>query len=159
MKLGVLVLPTNDQVEAPTIMRALDPEVKDALWTAFEARLPERVDRHPLGCHRARASDRDCFEVMVVRLATGCSREDAERLRGNKVSDTTVRSRRDEWIAAGVFDGLTEEALSMLRAHAYAGCARRDVAGELRFRGDRHVDVVLRSSLACARIGHAYALH
>jgi transposase len=93
-------------------MRALDPEVKDALWTAFEARLPERVDRHPLGCHRARASDRDCFEVMVVRLATGCSWEDAERLTGNKVSDTTVRSRRDEWIAAGVLEGLTEEALS-----------------------------------------------
>ncbi len=43
--------------------------------------------------------------------------------------------------------------------HAYAVCARRDVAGELRFRGDRHVDVVLRVSLACARIGHAYALH
>ena len=27
------------------------------------------------------------------------------------------------------------------------------------FRGDRHVDVVLGVSLACARIGHAYALH
>ena len=47
----------------------------------------------------------------------------------------------------------------MLRTHAYAGCARRDVAGELRFRGDRHVDVVLRGSFAYARIGHAYALH
>lgn len=112
MKLGVLIQPPNDQVEAPYIMRALDPEVKDALWKAIEPRLPKRVDCHPLGCHRARASDRDCFEVMVVRLATGCSWEDAERLTGNKVSDTTVRARRDEWIAAGVFDGLTEEALS-----------------------------------------------
>jgi Transposase DDE domain len=47
---------------------------------------------------------------MLVRLTTGCSWEDAERLCGNKVSDTTVRGRRDEWIAAGVFTQLTEEA-------------------------------------------------
>jgi transposase len=70
------------------------------------------IDNHPLRCHRARASDKDCFEVIVVRLATGCSWEDAERLTGNKVSDTTARARRDEWIAAGVFAALSEEALS-----------------------------------------------
>jgi transposase len=93
-------------------MRALDPEVKDAIWAAFEPRIPRPIDNHPLGCHRARASDRDCFEVIVVRLATGCSWEDAERLGGNKVSDTTARARRDEWIAAGVFDTLNQEALS-----------------------------------------------
>ena len=102
----------NDQVEAPYIMRALDPEVKDAIWAAFEARLPHRAERHPLGCHRPRSSDRDCFELIVVRLATGCSWEDAERLTANKVSDTTARARRrDEWIAAGIFDALSEEAL------------------------------------------------
>jgi transposase len=38
--------------------------------------------------------------------------EDAERLCGNKVSDTTVRSRRDEWIAAGVFDRVVNEAIA-----------------------------------------------
>ena len=31
---------------------------------------------------------------------------------GNKVSDTTVRERRDEWIAAGVFDAIANEAIS-----------------------------------------------
>jgi transposase len=93
-------------------MRALDPEVKDAIWTAFEPRIPRPIDNHPLGCHRARAADRDCFEVIVVRLATGCSWEDAERLMGNKVSDTTARARRDEWIAAGIFEALNQEALS-----------------------------------------------
>jgi transposase len=51
---------------------------------------------------------------MLVRLVTGCSWEDAERLCGHKVSDTTMRARRDEWIAAGVFDALEREAL-----HAY----------------------------------------
>jgi len=107
----VLSQPPNDQVEALYIMRALDPEVKDAIWAALEARLPPRAERHPLGCHRPRCSDRDCFELIVVRLATGCSWEDAERLTGHKVSDTTARARRDEWIAAGIFDALSEEAL------------------------------------------------
>jgi transposase len=44
-------------------------------------------------------------------LATGCSWEDAERLCG-KVSDTTVRERRDDWIAAGVFDRIANEAIA-----------------------------------------------
>jgi transposase len=48
---------------------------------------------------------------MLVRLATGCSFEDAERLCGNRVSDTTVRARRDEWIEAGVFDAVVAEAI------------------------------------------------
>jgi transposase len=92
-------------------MRALDPEVFDTVFAAIEALLPVHAETHPLGCHRPRAADRDCFEVVVVRLVTGCSFEDAERLCGNKVSDTTVRARRDEWIAAGVFDRIAEEAI------------------------------------------------
>ena len=72
-------------------MRALDPEVVDAVWAAIEPLLPVRVDTHPLGCHRQRSRTAICFEVMLVRLVTGCSWEDAERLCGNKVSDTTVR--------------------------------------------------------------------
>ncbi len=93
-------------------MRAFDPEVVDAIWAAIEQLVPVPVDDHPLGCHRPRRSDRDCFEVMLVRLATGCSWEDAERLCANKVSDTTVRQRRDEWLAAGVFDAIAQEAMS-----------------------------------------------
>ena len=92
-------------------MRALDPEVKDAIWHAIEPLVPVSSDTHPLGCHRPRTSDRDCFEVMLVRLVTGCSWEDAERLCAKKVSDTTVRGRRDEWIAAGVFDNIAAEAI------------------------------------------------
>ncbi len=92
-------------------MRALDPEVFDAVWAAVEPLLPIHEDRHPPGCHRRRTSDRECFRVMVVRLATGCSFEDAERLCSNVVSDTTVRARRDEWEAARVFDLIVEEAI------------------------------------------------
>ena len=93
-------------------MRALDPEVFDAIWSAVEGLLPVHDDHHPLGCHRRRASDRLCFEAMLVRLVTGCSWVDAERLTGSRVSDTTVRARRDEWIDADVFDRLVDEALA-----------------------------------------------
>ena len=70
------------------------------------------VETHPLGCHRPRLADRDCFEVIVVRLVTGCSWTDAERLCANKVSDTTARDRRDNWITAGVFDAIANEAIA-----------------------------------------------
>ena len=93
-------------------MRAFDPEVVNALWSAIEPLIPVRQDHHPLGCHRPRKSDRDCFEVMLVRLVTGCSWVDAERLTKGVVSDTTARQRRDEWVAAGVFDAIGEEAIS-----------------------------------------------
>lgn len=93
-------------------MRAFDPEVMDIVWEAVEALIPVPRDDHPLGCHRPRASDRACFEVILTRTATGCSFEDAERLCGNVVSDTTVRPRRNEWVAAGVFDKLVAESIN-----------------------------------------------
>lgn len=94
-------------------MRALDPAVFEAVWTAVAGLLPPPAPcTHPLGCHRQRASDRDCFRGIVIRLITGCSWETAEQLLDHRVSDTTLRARRDEWIAAGVFDQLVTEALA-----------------------------------------------
>jgi transposase len=93
-------------------MRALDPEVFDAIWSAVEPLVPIPIERHPLGCHRRRASNAACFMVIYVRLVTGCSWEDAERLCGAVVSDTTARARRDEWVAAGVFDAIAAEAIA-----------------------------------------------
>lgn len=94
-------------------MRALDPEVVDAVWAAVEPLLPVLpVDGHPLGCHRARIADRVCFEGILIRLVTGCAWVDVERLMGGRVSDTTLRDRRDEWIEAGVFDRLADEAVA-----------------------------------------------
>ena len=107
-------------------MRAFDPEVVDAIWAAIEPLVPVPIDRHPLGCHRPRTPDRDCFTVMLVRLTTGSSWEDAERLCANKVSDTTVRDRRDEWIAAGVFDAIANEAIAAY--DRVIGLDLRDVA-------------------------------
>ena len=93
-------------------MRALEPEVFDALWGAVEPLVPVPVDNHPTGGHRRRIPDRIVFWGMLVRLVTGCSWVTAERLVGGAVSDTTMRARRDEWVAAGVFDDIESEALA-----------------------------------------------
>lgn len=92
-------------------MLALDPRVVEATWAAVEPLLPPRPpDNHPLGCHRRRIPDRDCFEAILFRLVTGCSWDVAGRL--GKGGETTLRNRRDEWIAAGVFAALAEQALA-----------------------------------------------
>ncbi|MDE0353879.1 MAG: IS5 family transposase [bacterium] len=93
-------------------MRALDPEVIDAVWAACERLIPEAVSDHPLGCHRRRIPDEVCFRGVLIRLVVGCSWEDTERLLGGVVSDTTLRTRRDERVRAGVFEALEAEALA-----------------------------------------------
>ncbi|MHB1910633.1 MAG: IS5 family transposase [Acidimicrobiales bacterium] len=92
-------------------MRALEPEVFDAVWEEVEPLLPAPTDDHPLGCHRRRVPDKTCLFAMLVRLVTGCSWVDAEALTGGVVSDTTLRARRNEWVDAGVFSALVEVAL------------------------------------------------
>lgn len=92
-------------------MLALYPRVVDAVWVAVSALIPPHRSRvHPLGCHRPRIADRVCFEGILIRLVTGCSWDVAGRL--SRTSESTLRRRRDEWIAAGVFARLVEEALA-----------------------------------------------
>ena len=67
-----------------------------------------------------------CFVGIVTRLVTGCSWVTAERLLGGRVSDTTLRARRDEWIEAGVFDALGTEAIAAY--DRIVGLDRMDVA-------------------------------
>jgi len=71
----------------------------EPIWEQFAALLPERHDRHPLGCHRPRISDRMVFELLVNVLVLGAG----YRRHGDRhCSATTLRRRRDEWIKAGV---------------------------------------------------------
>jgi transposase len=102
----------DDLVEDPIIMRALEPEVADVVWRVVEPLLPSQVQRRPLGCHRPRVPDRLCFRGILIRLVTGASWVDIEAILNHRVSDTTLRARRDEWIDAGVFESLKAEALA-----------------------------------------------
>ena len=86
-------------------MRGLEAEVVDAVWAATSRCCPPSPE-HPLGCHRPRVPDRLCFWGILIRLTTGASWVDIEAILEHRVSDTTLRARRDEWIAAGVFDQL-----------------------------------------------------
>ena len=96
--------------------------------------------------------------ALLGPSVAGCRKAPATSSSGSSRSFAYAQ-RCDQRVRAGArvedpsFSGVFLGALSTLNTHAYAGCARRDVAGELLFRGDRHVDVVLRVSLACARIG------
>lgn len=93
-------------------MRALEPDVVDAVWQVVEPLLPQPASTHPLGCHRRRAPDRLCFWGLLIRLVTGASWVDVEAILGRQVSDTTLRARRDEWIDAGVFDQVKDHAIA-----------------------------------------------
>jgi hypothetical protein len=92
-------------------MLALHPRVVDVIWEAVGPLIPVHVPRrHPLGCHRRRIPDRVCFEGILRRLMTGCSWDVAGRISG--AGETTLRRRRDEWTAAGVFEASRDEALA-----------------------------------------------
>ncbi len=82
-------------------MPAVPSCIFDALREEFLALLPERVDEHPLGCHRQRIDDAIVFGKLVEALVFGAG---YERLANASCSATTMRRRRDEWIRLGVWD-------------------------------------------------------
>jgi transposase len=111
-------------------MLALSPAVVEAVWQAFAAYLPKHAEKpHPLGCHRRRVADRDCFEAILFRLVTGCSWDVAGRL--GKGGETTLRRRRDEWIKAGVFAVLVTEALRSYDRVIGIDCSEVAIDGSL----------------------------
>jgi transposase len=79
------------------------------LWDQFHALLPERIDSHPLGCHRPRVPDQVVFDKLLQVLVFGCG---YERVADQTCPARTLRRRRDEWIAAGIHDRLHQLALT-----------------------------------------------
>ena len=75
----------------------------DPVRAAFLASLPLRVDGHRLGGHNPRIADAVVFDKIVLKLVSGMG---YERVADESCSATTIRRRRDEWIKAGVMDGL-----------------------------------------------------
>jgi transposase len=111
------------------MMRALEPETLDLLVRVFEERLPPPPTHRYGGC-RKRIPNRVCFMGLFIRFVTGCAWETAEHILRSigeiEVSDTTLRSRRSEWVQAGVFDQLMEDCLAWY--HEHVGIEMGDVA-------------------------------
>ena len=93
------------------MMRAFELEVRDAVWQAVQGLIGDRSVLSPRG--RPRVPDFACFTGIYLRLVTGLSWTTIEWMltfMGLRVSDTTLRARRDEWIQAGVFDQIVTQA-------------------------------------------------
>ena len=86
-------------------MPALPSSVIEPVWDQFAALLPDRGVVHPLGCHRPRIPDRVVFDKLVQVLVFGVA---YTKIADTTCSATTIRDRRDEWIAAGVFEALEQ---------------------------------------------------
>ena len=80
-------------------MPALPSSILEPLWVQVAALLPVRQVHHPLGCHRPRIPDRVIFDKLVQILVFGCG---YRRIADRTCSATTLRRRRDEWIALGL---------------------------------------------------------
>jgi transposase len=93
------------------MMYALEPRVHDPIFALIEDLIPAPSD-HPLGCHRPRVPNRVIFRGLLFRLITGSSWETIEALLDYAVSDTTLRTRRDEWMNSGLFQKLLVHALA-----------------------------------------------
>lgn len=84
--------------------------ISDTLWARLEPLLPVHVPKpHPLGRHRRRIADRDVLNGIFFVLRTGCQWKalDATGL----CKGSTAHSRFQQWVQAGVFARLWDEAL------------------------------------------------
>jgi transposase len=87
------------------LVPALPSSVIEPLWDQFAALIPEHVDTHPLGCHNPRLPDRVVFDKLIQVLVLGAA---YEKIADSTCSATTIRTRRDEWITAGIFAELEQ---------------------------------------------------
>jgi len=84
-------------------MPALQSFLIEPLWGEFSTLLPDKRPSHPLIGHRPRIPDRIVFEKLVQVLVFGAA---YWRIADTSCSETTLRRRRDEWIALGVMQEL-----------------------------------------------------
>jgi len=92
-------------------MPVLPASLVEPLWVQVSALLPEHprvVPTHPLGCHRARVSDRLVFEHVLAALIHGSG---YERIASTGCSDRTIRRRLREWAEVGLAEEVHRLAL------------------------------------------------
>jgi hypothetical protein len=78
---------------------------------------------HPLGCHRCRIPEQVVFGKLVQILVFGCA---YRRIADEECSATTLRDRRDEWIACGAMETL--RAIALEAYDRFIGLELADVA-------------------------------
>ncbi|WP_409025055.1 IS5 family transposase [Hymenobacter sp.] len=84
--------------------------ISDTLWARLAPLLPVHVPKaHPLGRHRRRIAAREALTAIFFVLRTGCQWKalDATGL----CKGSTAHSRFQQWVQAGVFARLWDEAL------------------------------------------------
>lgn len=86
-------------------MPAVPSFLIEPIWEQFRVLIPVPVDTHPLGCHRRKIPDRIIFDKLVQVLVLGCA---YAKISDSTCSATTLRTRRDEWIHAGIFARLEQ---------------------------------------------------
>ena len=86
-------------------MPALPSFIIDPIWCQFTTLIPPVIDTHPLRCHRPRIPDRIIFDKLIQVLVLGAS---YAKIADSTCSATTLRTRRDEWISAGIFEHLEQ---------------------------------------------------
>lgn len=86
-------------------MPAVPSSVIEPVWDQFRALIPEIADTHPKGGHRPRIPDRIVFDKLIQVLVLGAA---YDKIADTSCSATTIRRRRDEWIAAGIFTMLEQ---------------------------------------------------
>lgn len=104
-------------------MPAVPSCIIEPIWDQFHVLIPAVTDRHPLGCHRPRIPDRLVFDKLVQVLVLGAA---YDKIADTSCSATTIRRRRDEWLAAGAFDKL--EQLCLEAYDKMVGLALEDLA-------------------------------
>jgi hypothetical protein len=82
---------------------AIPPCIQEPRWDQVTALMQSSQVHHPLGCHRQRIPDRVVFDKLIQLLVFGCG---YRRIADHTCSATTLRRRRDEWIALGAADRL-----------------------------------------------------
>jgi transposase len=88
---------------------AVPSSIIEPIWCQFEALIPPVLDGHPLGCHRPRIPDRIVFDKLIQVLVFGAA---YVKIADASCSATTIRTRRDEWIVAGIFAELEQICLN-----------------------------------------------
>ena len=84
--------------------------ISEALWERIKPLMPVHTPKaHPLGCHRKRLEDRHVLTAIFFILRTGCQWKALDVT--GLVKGSTAHSRYQEWVAAGVFARLWDEAL------------------------------------------------